>query len=214
MSKYLAEFRDPTLAQGLLDEITRYSHTPVRLMEFCGGHTHAIGKAGLRQLLPETVQLLSGPGCPVCVTSSRDLERAMLLAKLPNVILTTFGDMMRVPAASGSLQDARAQGADVRMVYSPLDALQIARENPERSIIWLGVGFETTAPTYSQCWRGSSGGHHRPWPCDHHHRRRFVAISARRIRHGLRRIGVRVIGYPAHHQRAGTHERRGQARRL
>jgi hydrogenase expression/formation protein HypD len=145
--RYLDEFRDPHLARGILEDIKRTSQRPIRLMEFCGGHTHAIGKAGLRQLLPETVQLRSGPGCPVCVTSATDLERAIALARLPGVTLATFGDMLRVPGASGSLQDARANGADVRMVYSALDALHMARQNPERKVILLAVGFETTAPT-------------------------------------------------------------------
>jgi len=148
--KYLDEFRDPEAAHRLLARIRRHSRQPVRLMEFCGGHTHAILKAGLRQLLPPTVRLLSGPGCPVCVTSSTDVDRTIAIALQPGVILTTFGDMVRVPGSGptgGSLQEAKAQGADVRMVYSTLDALAIARTNPDRPVIFLGVGFETTAPT-------------------------------------------------------------------
>jgi hydrogenase expression/formation protein HypD len=116
-------------------------------MEFCGGHTHAIFKTGLRQVLPEHVRLRSGPGCPVCVTAATDLEHAIALARLPEVILTTYGDMMRVPGRRGSLQEARAGAADVRIVYSTLDALKIARQNPDRKVVFLGVGFETTAPT-------------------------------------------------------------------
>jgi hydrogenase expression/formation protein HypD len=116
-------------------------------MEFCGGHTHAILRYGLRSLLPETVDLRSGPGCPVCVTANADLDRAIALSRVPGVILATFGDMMRVPGSRESLQDARAGGADVRMVYSALDALAIARATPERPVVFLGVGFETTAPT-------------------------------------------------------------------
>jgi hydrogenase expression/formation protein HypD len=145
--RFVDEFRDSEKAQKLLTVIRRRSRQQVRLMEFCGGHTHAILKFGLRELLPETVSLLSGPGCPVCVTASRDLDRAIAMAHLPGVILTTFGDMMRVPGSKGSLQDAKAQGADVRMVYSSLDALSIARANPDRSTIFLAIGFETTAPT-------------------------------------------------------------------
>ena len=172
--KYLDEFRNPQAAQRLLERIRSRSRQPVRLMEFCGGHTHAILKTGLRQLMPPTVSLLSGPGCPVCVTSSGDVDRAIAMALLPGVILATFGDMVRVPGTSppappaknagrssglpmtekmssgeGSttLQEAKAQGADVRMVYSTLDALVMARANPERPVIFLGVGFETTAPT-------------------------------------------------------------------
>lgn len=145
--RYIDEFRDAAKARKLLGLIHRRSEANIRLMEFCGGHTHAIFKFGLRQLLPPTVSLLSGPGCPVCVTASSDLDRATGMAHLPGVIMTTFGDMMRVPGSLGSLQDAKAQGADVRMVYSTLDALSIARDNPDRPVIFLGIGFETTAPT-------------------------------------------------------------------
>jgi hydrogenase expression/formation protein HypD len=145
--KYIDEFRDPVLARRLIDEITRSSTRPVQFMEFCGGHTHAIFKLGLRQVLPANVRLSSGPGCPVCVTSTTDLERAIALAQVPGAILTTYGDMMRVPGSQGSLQEARSQGADVRIVYSTLDALEIARQHPDRPTIFLGVGFETTAPT-------------------------------------------------------------------
>ena len=145
--KYIDEFRNPDAVRRLLALIGHRSTCPVRLMEFCGGHTHAIFKSGLRQLMPPTVRLLSGPGCPVCVTASSDLDRAIALAHLPGVILTTFGDMMRVPGSNGSLQSAKACGADVRMVYSTLDALSIARANPERRVVFLAIGFETTAPT-------------------------------------------------------------------
>lgn len=145
--KYIDEFRDPELAQKLLKEIEGRSTRPVRLMEFCGGHTHAIMRYGLRGLLPQTVELRSGPGCPVCVTANVDLDRAIALAQVPDLILTTFGDMIRVPGSSRTLQDAKAGGADVRVVYSALDALQMARQNPGRPVVFLGVGFETTAPT-------------------------------------------------------------------
>ncbi len=145
--KYVDEFRDPAWAKRLLAAIAARSTKPVRLMEFCGGHTHAIFRHGLRQMLPPTVELRSGPGCPVCVTADVDLDRAIAMARIPNVILATFGDMLKVPGSHGSLQTAKADGADVRVVYSTLDALDIARENPERSVVFLGVGFETTAPT-------------------------------------------------------------------
>ncbi len=147
--KYIDEFRDPAPARHLIADIRRLAAqrtAPVRLMEFCGGHTHAIFRFGLRQMLAPLVEMLSGPGCPVCVTDATDLDRAIALAAMPDVILTTFGDMVRVPGSRGSLQDARARGADVRIVYSPLDALEIARRHPERAVIFLGVGFETTAP--------------------------------------------------------------------
>ena len=145
--KYIDEFRDPALARRLLDDIAARSTRPANLMEFCGGHTHAAFKFGIRQLLPPTVKLLSGPGCPVCVTANADLDRAIAIARLPGVITTTFGDMLKVPGSRSSLQRARADGADVRIVYSTLDAVQIARQNPERRVVFLGVGFETTAPT-------------------------------------------------------------------
>ncbi|MGQ9598892.1 MAG: hydrogenase formation protein HypD [Anaerolineae bacterium] len=145
--KYIDEFRDPALARRLLARIEVRSTRRVRLMEFCGGHTHAILRYGLRTLLPPTVELRSGPGCPVCVTANQELDRAIALSQIPGLILTTFGDMVRVPGSDRSLQDARAAGADVRIVYSTLDALQIARDNPARSVVFLGVGFETTAPT-------------------------------------------------------------------
>ena len=144
--KYIDEFRDPQLARKLLASIRTRSKRPVRFMEFCGGHTHAIFRHGLRQMLPPTVELRSGPGCPVCVTANADIDRAIALASLPRVVMATFGDMLRVPGSHGSLQTARAEGADVRVVYSPLDALQIARDYPERAVVFLGVGFETTAP--------------------------------------------------------------------
>ncbi|MFP4395796.1 MAG: hydrogenase formation protein HypD [Anaerolineales bacterium] len=155
--KYIDEFRDPALARTLVAQIQRAAarrdskrpveaQRPVRLMEFCGGHTHAIFRFGLRELLAGTVDLRSGPGCPVCVTAAADLDRAIAMAEIPDVILTTFGDMVRVPGRRGTLQDARARGADVRIVYSPLDAVNLARQNPQREVIFLGVGFETTAP--------------------------------------------------------------------
>ena len=145
--KYVDEYRTPALARQILDQIARASTRPVQFMEFCGGHTHAIFRFGLREVLPDTVRLSSGPGCPVCVTSATDLEHAIALAQVPDAILTTFGDMLRVPGGSGSLENARAQGADVRVVYSTLDALEIAKLNPDRPVIFMGVGFETTAPT-------------------------------------------------------------------
>ena len=147
MIKYVDDFRDPALARNLLARIKARTTQPTRLMEFCGGHTHAVMRYGLRTLLPATVDLRSGPGCPVCVTANADLDRAIALARVPGLILTTFGDMVRVPGSTRTLQDAKASGADVRLVYSVLDALQIARDNPAHPVVFLGVGFETTAPT-------------------------------------------------------------------
>ncbi len=139
-------FRDPTLARSLLAAIAELADRPMTFMEFCGGHTHAIMQSGIRQALPENVRLLSGPGCPVCVTDQLDIDRAIALAGLPDVTLATFGDMMRVPGTTQTLQEAAAAGADVRVVYSPLDAVTLAERHPERQVVFLGVGFETTAP--------------------------------------------------------------------
>ncbi len=145
--KFIDEYRQPELAKKLVDRIHLRSKKPVRLMEFCGGHTVSIFKYGIRQLLPDTIEMLSGPGCPVCVTANADLDKAIALAQLPDVIIISFGDMIRVPGSYSSLQKAKAEGCDVRVVYSVLDAIQIARENPDKSVIFIGIGFETTAPT-------------------------------------------------------------------
>jgi hydrogenase expression/formation protein HypD len=145
--KYVEEYRDPELAKKLLERIHKHSRQHVKLMEFCGGHTVAIFKHGLRQLLPSNIEMLSGPGCPVCVTAAADLDKAIALGKMPGVIITSFGDMVRVPGSYSSLQLAKAEGADVRIVYSTQDALAIARANPEKKVVFIGIGFETTAPT-------------------------------------------------------------------
>ena len=150
-------FRDPEAARAVAEAIRARAARPVRLMEFCGGHTHAILRFGIPSLLPDTVDLRSGPGCPVCVTAAADLDRAIALAQVPDVILTTFGDMIRVPGSRTSLAEAKASGADVRVVYSPLDALQVARQNPERPVVFLGVGFETTAPMVASAVLGAEG---------------------------------------------------------
>lgn len=140
-------FRDRKTVENLAAEIRKLSKKKIVLMEVCGGHTMAIQKYGLPALLPETVTLKSGPGCPVCVTSQSYINRAIAYCQLPDVILTTYGDLIRVPGSSSSLEKERAQGRDVRIVYSSLDALQVARENSDKRVIFLGVGFETTAPT-------------------------------------------------------------------
>ena len=145
--KFVTEYRSSALAQGIISDIQRKSKTPARLMEFCGSHTVTVFRYGIRQVLPETVEMVSGPGCPVCVTANADLDKAIALAKNPDVILTTFGDMLKVPGSRSSLQEAKASGADVRMVYSTMDALKIAEANPTSSVVFLGIGFETTAPT-------------------------------------------------------------------
>ncbi len=116
-------------------------------MEFCGGHTVTIFRYGIRQVLPETIEMVSGPGCPVCVTANADLDKAIALSRIPDIIIATFGDMLKVPGSRSSLQKMKAEGADVRMVYSATDALKMAAENPLKSVVFLGIGFETTAPT-------------------------------------------------------------------
>ncbi|GAA0685006.1 hydrogenase formation protein HypD [Marinobacterium maritimum] len=152
--KYVDEFRDPALARQLLDRIASlmnspalHTRAPIRIMEVCGGHTHSIFRYGLEALLPEGIELIHGPGCPVCVLPRERVDDCLAIAAEPGVIFTTFGDAMRVPGSEQSLQQARAAGADIHMVYSPLDALQIARENPDRRVVFFGLGFETTMPS-------------------------------------------------------------------
>ncbi|HEV2016793.1 MAG TPA: hydrogenase formation protein HypD [Gemmatimonadaceae bacterium] len=146
--QFVDEFRDPTSIRHLADEIARRSAGKTfKFMEVCGGHTHSIYKHGLQDLLPQNVELVHGPGCPVCVIPMGRIDDAMAIARNPGVIFATFGDMMRVPSSSGSLLDAKADGADVRFVYSPLDALKLARDNPDRQVVFFAVGFETTAPS-------------------------------------------------------------------
>lgn len=141
-------FRSRRPAQGLAEQIrTLAGNTVMTFMEVCGTHTMSAFRHGIRGLLPENVRLISGPGCPVCVTPNRYFDHAVALARLDRVVLATFGDMMRVPGSTSSLEQERGRGADIRVVYSPLDAVHIAEENPDRKIVFLGVGFETTAPT-------------------------------------------------------------------
>ncbi len=147
--RYVDEYRSPRDAERLAGEIARLAepNRHYQLMEVCGGHTHTIDKHGIEDLLPPGIELVHGPGCPVCVIPMGRQDDAMAIAARPEVIFTTFGDMMRVPASRGSLLDAKARGADVRMVYSPLDALKIARENPDREVVFFAIGFETTTPS-------------------------------------------------------------------
>ncbi len=145
--KFIDEFRNSAVGQSLAARIKERKTPPVNLMEVCGTHTVAIFKHGIRQLLLSSINLLSGPGCPVCVTPNADIDKAIALAQDTGVILTTFGDMMKVPGSYSSLNLAKAEGADVRIVYSVLDALKIAGDNPRKSVVFFGVGFETTAPT-------------------------------------------------------------------
>lgn len=142
----LNSFRDPDTAHTLIKAIAAITTRPWRIMEVCGGQTHSIIKHGLDQLLPETIELLHGPGCPVCVTPLASLDKALAIAALPNVIFCSFGDMLRVPGSQQDLLSLKAQGADIRMVYSALDALNIAQQQPQKQVVFFAVGFETTAP--------------------------------------------------------------------
>ncbi|MGZ4403441.1 MAG: hydrogenase formation protein HypD, partial [Gaiellaceae bacterium] len=147
--KFVDEFRDAELGRVVANQIvaTVESGRHYKVMEICGGHTHTIYKYGVDDLLPENVELVHGPGCPVCVIPMGRVDDGIAVAHQENVIFTCFGDMMRVPGGDGTLLEAKAEGADVRMVYSPLDALRIAKENPDRELVFFAVGFETTAPS-------------------------------------------------------------------
>ena len=152
--KFVDEFRDNEKAQSLKREIHALAgrigctrEKPLLLMEFCGGHTHAIFRYGIEQMLPDSIEMVHGPGCPVCVLPMGRVDDCVALAERPGVIFATFGDAMRVPGSRKSLLQAKASGADIRMVYSPLDALGLARKNPDRQVIFFGLGFETTMPS-------------------------------------------------------------------
>ena len=149
--KYIDEYRDPALAQRLLaaiETLARGIAHPVTLMEICGSHTYAIGRFGIRKLLPGNIRLISGPGCPVCVTSVQDVDKAIYLAGIENVIFATFGDMLRVPGTDGaSLQKARASGANIQIVSSSMECIPLAEKNTDKTVVMMGIGFETTTPT-------------------------------------------------------------------
>lgn len=144
--KYQQEFRDPELAKRLFDEIASVTTRNWAIMEVCGGQTHSIIRNGIDQLLPEKIELIHGPGCPVCVTPLELIDKALAIAAKPNVVFCSFGDMLRVPGSDKDLFRVRSEGGDIRTVYSPLDAVKLARENPEKQVVFFGVGFETTAP--------------------------------------------------------------------
>ena len=152
--KYVDEFRDPEKAKVLINEINEIAERlsvgrtrPIRIMEVCGGHTHSIFRYGIENILPKSIELIHGPGCPVCVLPMGRVDDCVKIAERPEVIFTTFGDAMRVPGSKKSLLVAKAEGADVRMVYSPMDALSLARKNPDREVVFFGLGFETTMPS-------------------------------------------------------------------
>lgn len=148
--KYVDEFRDPYKAEALVWQIEKLCHIlgkPIKIMEVCGGHTHSIFKYGIEDILPDTIELIHGPGCPVCVMPKGRLDDAIAISQNSNVIFATFGDAMRVPGSHSNLLQAKATGADIRMVYSPLDSLQIAKDNPDKQVVFFALGFETTAPS-------------------------------------------------------------------
>jgi len=164
--KYADEFRDPELAKSLVRQITRLADRltvamprPLQVMEVCGGHTHTIFRYGLKDLLPPAIEFVHGPGCPVCVTPLELIDRAIAIAECPEVILTSFGDMLRVPGSRTDLLSARGAGADVRIVYSPLDAVKLAGKHRDRQVVFFAVGFETTAPANAMAvWQAARLG--------------------------------------------------------
>jgi hydrogenase expression/formation protein HypD len=164
--KFLSEYRDQKAAEQLSQQIWKKVTRPWTIMEICGGQTHTIVKSGLEDLLPREITLVHGPGCPVCVTPIELIDKAVAIAQRPEVIFCSFGDMLRVPGSSKSLFDAKAEGADVRIVYSPLDALKLARTNPERQVVFFAVGFETTAPANAMA----------AWQADHDHIENFSLL--------------------------------------
>lgn len=144
--KYVTEYRDAHLVQGVIQEIQRTLTRPWVIMEICGGQTHSIKRYGLDQLLPKEIELVHGPGCPVCVTPLEQIDKALAIASRPEVIFTSYGDMLRVPGSGQDLFSVKAAGGDVRVVYSPLDAVRLAQQNPDRQVVFFAIGFETTAP--------------------------------------------------------------------
>jgi len=157
--KYLEEYRDPVLARSLIRRIRQAATRRHVLMEVCGGQTHTIVRQGLDELLADQVEMIHGPGCPVCVTPLEQIDKALAIAARPEVIFTSFGDMLRVPGSDCDLQQVRARGGQVRVVYSPLDALELARTHPDREVVFFAVGFETTAPANAMAvWRARELG--------------------------------------------------------
>jgi len=144
--KYIDEYRDEAVVTKIISQIKKSSKQDITLMEVCGGHTMAIQKFGIPSLLPDNIHLVSGPGCPVCVTDRKYIDKAIALCRIPKVIITTYGDLIRVPGSSSTLDIEKSKGSDIRIVYSTLDALDIAKKNPDKKIIFLGIGFETTTP--------------------------------------------------------------------
>ena len=175
MQAELAAFKDPKLARGLIESIARLAPPEATLMEVCGTHTVAIARNGIRNLMPEGTHLASGPGCPVCVTSNHDIDTVIALARVPGVTIATFGDMTRVPGSTSSLLKEQAAGRSIEIVYSPLDALTLAEQYPERQIVFVGVGFETTTPLVAMAIKRAAARR----PCELHGVRRAQEHAGR-----------------------------------
>ncbi|MCB0284431.1 MAG: hydrogenase formation protein HypD, partial [Calditrichaeota bacterium] len=157
--KYLDEYRNPAIVKKMLDEIHAVTTKNWTIMEICGGQTHSIMKNGIDQLLPDKIELVHGPGCPVCVTPLEQIDKALQIASQPDVIFTSFGDMLRVPGSDKDLFMVKSEGGDVRIVYSPLDAVKLAKDNPHKKVVFFAVGFETTAPNNAMAvWQASKLG--------------------------------------------------------
>ncbi|MBC8343064.1 MAG: hydrogenase formation protein HypD [Bacteroidetes bacterium] len=200
--KYIDEYRDKEIVQHLIQRIQSISSREIRLMEVCGGHTMAIQKFGIPSLLPKNIHLLSGPGCPVCVTSRGYIDQAIAYSRLDDIIIASFGDLIRVPGSSSTLEKEKARGADIRIVYSSLDALDMARKNLQKKVVFLGIGFETTAP-------GSAATIQTAWK---ENLENFLLFSAHKIMppamEALIDEGVKIDGYiaPGHVSTITGHE--------
>jgi len=189
--KFIDEYRDKALVLKISEKIHRISVQKASFMEVCGGHTMSIQRFGIPTLLPETIRLLSGPGCPVCVSSRKYIDQAIAYSRLPQVILTTYGDLIRVPGSTSSLDREKAMGADVRIVYSVMDSLEIAKKNPDRTVIFLGIGFETTAPASAAAVVGAHRQNIRNFHLFSSHKIMPPAMAA------LIHEGVKIDGYIA-----------------
>jgi hydrogenase expression/formation protein HypD len=189
--KFIDEYRDKAIVLSLAGEIRKISRKKIALMEVCGGHTMAIQKFGIPSLLPETISLLSGPGCPVCVTSRHFIDQAIAYSRLKDVMIATYGDLIRVPGSTTTLDREKARGGDIRIVYSVLDAVQIAQDNPGKIVIFLGIGFETTAPASAAAILKAYGLHLSNFLLLSSHKVMAPAMAA------LIDEGVRINGYIA-----------------
>lgn len=189
--KFIDEYRDKALVLKISEKIHRISVQKASFMEVCGGHTMSIQRFGIPTLLPETIRLLSGPGCPVCVSSRKYIDQAIAYSRLPQVILTTYGDLIRVPGSTSSLDREKAMGADVRIVYSVMDSLEIAKKNPDRTVIFLGIGFQTTAPASAAAVLGAHRQNIRNFHLFSSHKIMPPAMAA------LIHEGVKIDGYIA-----------------